>query len=121
MIRECKICNNTYDYCPSCAVTKNVYRDSGYCGKSCHDISMILQRYGCKVSTANEVVEMLKPYEVDKMVLRPKVSQCYKNIVEAAEAKRPKRKPKMQEEIILQEDVEVVVINDRDTTISEDK
>lgn len=119
MIRECKICGGKYDYCPSCAVTKNVYKNSGYCGKFCYDISMILQRYGCNVSTASEVVEMLKPYDVDKMSLKPKIDQYYKNIVEVANTQKPKSKPKIKEEIIPQEDVEVVVVNDEDTTISE--
>lgn len=121
MIRECRICDCTYDYCPSCAVTKNIYKNSGYCGKNCHDISMILQRYGCHVSTASEVIEMLKPYSVDKMSLKPTIRKYYEDILSVVETQKAKRKPKVKEEIIPKEDVEVVVINDEDTAISENE
>ena len=118
MLRGCKICTSKYDYCPSCAITKNPFKNAGYCGEECHHISMILQRYGSKLLTASETIKVLEPYNINKMSLQPNIDAYYKEICKEAEIQNPKRKIKHIEEIIPQEDVEVVV-NDEDTTISE--
>lgn len=114
----CKICGNEYTYCHSCAITKDVFKNAGYCGEDCYHISMILQRYGSKVATAAETIKELKPYSVDKMSLQPKIEAYYQNIVNEAKSKR---KAKIIEEVVLQEDVEVVINENEDMTISENE
>jgi hypothetical protein len=79
---------------------------------------MILQRYGSKVATATETIKELKSYNVDKMSLQPKIEAYYRNIVNEA---RPKHRAKIIEEIIPSEDVEVVIKDDEDMTISENE
>lgn len=115
MKHMCKICNNEYTYCHSCAITKDIFKNAGYCGKSCYHISMILQKYGSKVLTAAETIKELKPYDIDKVSLRSNISEYYQNIVNEV---KPKRKTKIIEEVVTQEDVEVVINEDGDMTIS---
>lgn len=115
MKHMCKICNNEYAYCHSCAITKNVFKNAGYCGENCYHISMILQKYGSKVITATEAMEELKPYDIDTVSLRPNLEAYYQNIVNEA---KPKRETKIIEEVVQQEDVEVVINEDEDMTIS---
>lgn len=119
MLRECKICKSKFDYCPSCAITKNPFKNAGYCGEDCYNISMILQRYGSKLSTATETIKELEPYNINQKSLQSNIDIYYKGIFKEAEAQKPKYKIKHIEEVIPQEDVEVVVNNDEDTTISE--
>ena len=118
MLKECRICKNKVDYCDSCAIVKDPFKNSGYCGQDCHHISMILQRYGSKISTATETIKELKLYNVDKMSLQPKIEAYYRNIVNEA---RPKHRAKIIEEVIPSEDVEVVIKDDEDMTISENE
>jgi hypothetical protein len=47
--------------------------------------------------------------------LRPGINECYQNVVKEA---KPKRKAKIIEEVVPQEDVEVVINEDEDMTIS---
>ena len=115
MKHTCKICNNEYTYCHSCAITKDVFKNAGYCGENCYHISMILQKYGSKVITAAETMAELKPYDIDTVSLRPSIETYYQNIVNEA---KPKRKAKIIEEVVPQEDVEVVINEDEDMTIS---
>lgn len=118
MLRGCKICKNKFDYCPSCAITRNPFKNAGYCDENCYHISMILQRYGSKMATATETIKALEPYNINQISLQPSIDEYYKKIIKEAEAQKPKHKTKYIEEVIPQEDVEVVV-NDEDTTISE--
>ena len=115
MLRECRICKNKFEYCGSCAIVKDPFRQSGYCCENCYHISMILQRYGSKVATATETIKELKPYNVSEVFLQPNIESYYQNIVNEA---KPKRKAKVIEEVVHSEDVEVVVKNDEDTAIS---
>lgn len=112
---ECRICMKKYNYCHECAITKNLFKNAGYCGEGCYNISMALQKYGSKVATAAETIKELKPYNIDKMSLRPNIESYYQGVVEAA---RPKRRIKNIEEVIPTEDVEVI-ITDRDISTSE--
>jgi hypothetical protein len=118
MLKECRICKNKFDYCGPCAIVKNPFKNAGYCGEDCYHISMILQRYGSNVATATETIKALEPYNINKMSLQPKIEAYYQNIVNEI---KPKRKVKIIEEIIPQVDVEVVVENDKDMTISENE
>ena len=115
MKHMCRICSNEYTYCHSCAITKNIFKNAGYCGENCYHISMILQKYGSKAITAAQAIEELKMYNIDTVSLRPSVDECYQNIVNEA---KQNCETKIIEEIV-QEDVEVVINNNEDMTISE--
>ena len=119
MLRECKICKNKFDYCAPCAITKNPFKSAGYCGENCYHISMILQRYGSKMATATETIKTPELYNINQISLQPSIDEYYKKIIKEAEPQKPKRKIKHIEEVVPQEDVEVVVNNDEDATISE--
>ena len=103
MKTNCKICNSKFDYCPSCAITKNPFKNAGYCGEDCYHISMILQRHRGRRATAKETVESLKLHNIEAKALKPSIQARYQQILE---------------QVIPFEDVEVVVRNDEDTTIS---
>ena len=118
MKQQCRICKNEFDYCAPCAITKDPFKNAGYCGEDCYHVSMILQRYGSKLANATETVKALRPYGVDKMLLRKPIEAYYQNIVNEA---KPKRKIKIIEEVVPQEDVEVVVNTNEDMTISENE
>ena len=55
------------------------------------------------MATAEETVESLKPYNIESRQLKPSIQAHYQQILE---------------EVVPFEDVEVVVKNDEDTTIS---
>ena len=116
MLKECRICKNKFDYCAPCLVGKSSFKSAGYCGENCYNISMILQRYGSKLTTAKETKRALKPYGIDALSLQPKIAEYYQNIVNEAQ---PKHNVPIIEEVIPQEDVEVVIEYDKDMTISE--
>ncbi len=117
MKKTCKICQNTFEFCPTCTIKGVVYKSKGMCSQSCYDISNILQRYGCKLLTAEELVQTLKPYDIDSMKLQPKIEAYYQDI----KAQLPKPEPRAPLEFVPFEDVEVVIENDEDTTTSEDE
>ncbi len=116
MKQMCKICNNEYNYCHSCAITKDVFKNAGYCNEDCYHISMILQKYISKVITASEAMKELVLHNIDKVSLQPNIDRLYQDIKNEA---KPKRKAKIIEEVVLAEDVEVVVNTDEDMAISE--
>ena len=115
MKQACRICSNEYSYCHSCAITKDVFKNAGYCGENCYHISMILQKYGSKVITASDTMKELSLYNLDKISLLPNIEALYQKIKNEV---KPKRKVKIVEEIVSQEDVEVVINENEDMTIS---
>jgi len=117
MKQTCKICTCEFNYCDSCAITKDIFKNAGYCSEDCYHISMILQRYGSKVTTASETIKELRPYNIDKISLRPNIEKYYYGIVNAA---KPKRKFAKIEEVVIPNDVEVVNA-DEDMAISENE
>jgi hypothetical protein len=118
MKQPCKICQKIYEYCGPCAITKDLFKNAGYCGEDCYHISMILQRYGSKLLSASEAVKELKLHNIDNLSLQPAIQEYYQNIINET---KPKRKAKIIEEIVPKEDVEVVVNTDRDMTTSENE
>ena len=68
---------------------------------------MILQKYGGRSLTAEQTVESLKPYNIEAKTLQPGIQAYYDKILDS-----------ITEEVVPSEDVEVVVKNDEDTTIS---
>lgn len=107
MLRNCRVCINRYDYCHSCAITKNPFKNAGYCGEDCYHISMILQKHRGHKATAKETVESLKPYNIESKQLKPGIQAHYQQILNS-----------IIEEVVPEEDVEVVIKDDKDMTIS---
>ena len=110
MKQKCRTCINTYNYCNSCAITKNPFKNAGYCDEDCYHISMILQKHGSGIMTANETVKLLRQYNIESKQLKPGARAHYQNILES-----------IVEEVVQQEDVEVVIKIDEDMTISENE
>ena len=114
----CRICNNEFEYCHSCAITKDIFKNAGYCCENCYRISMILQKYGSKSMTAEETIKELDRYDVTNISLRQHIDSYYNDILKEI---KPKRRAKIIEEVVPQEDVEVVVNKNEDMTISENE
>lgn len=115
MKQMCKICNNEYNYCHSCAITKDVFKNVGYCNEDCYHISMILQKYGSKVIAASEAMDALALHNIDTLSLKPSIEALYKDIQNEVKSED---ETKIIEEVVPQEDVEVVIDEDEDMTIS---
>ena len=111
MKHMCKICSNEYDYCHSCAITKNVFKNAGYCDENCYHMSMILQEYVSKSITAAETLNKLKAYNIENVPLQHGIDIIYQNVVNEVAAQ-------IIEEVVPQEDVEVVINENEDMTIS---
>lgn len=121
MKQYCRICQQMFDYCPSCAIIKNPFKKAGYCDENCYHISMILQRYGSKLLTATETIKALEPYNIDQKSLQPSIDEYYQKIIKEAEAQKPKRKIKHIAEVVPEENVEVVIENAEDAATSIEK
>lgn len=115
MKQMCKICNNEYNYCHSCAITKDVFKNAGYCNEDCYHISMILQKYGSKAMSAFEAMDELALHNIDEVSLKPSIETLYKDIQNEVKSED---ETEIIEEVIPQEDVEVVINEDEDMTIS---
>ena len=76
---------------------------------------MILQKYGSNVITASEAMCELALHNIDTMSLKPSVDTLYKDIQNKV---KPECETQIIEEVVPQEDVEVVINEDEDMTIS---
>lgn len=65
----CKICGKKYEYCHACSLNKDIFRNNGYCGKDCYDISMLIQQYRSNALDPKDAMELLELYGIDKMML----------------------------------------------------
>ena len=121
MLRECRICKTKFDYCPSCAINQNPFKNAGYCDEDCYHISMILQRHGSKLLTATETIKELEPYNIGQKSLQSSIDEYYKKIIKEVEAQKPRRKIKHIAEVVPEENVEVVIENAEDAATSIEK
>ena len=116
MVKTCKICQDSYEYCGHCAIKHIPYKQQGMCSNACYEISNIIQRYRGNVMTADEAAIALEACGADNKQLQPKIDRYYQDILDKV------TRPVIQEEVVLpQENVEVVIINDEDTTTSYDE
>jgi hypothetical protein len=76
----CRICQTEFDYCNSCAITKNPFKNKGYCNEECYRISMIMQKYGCSVITANDAILELQQHNIDHIKLQTSTEAYYNRI-----------------------------------------
>ena len=82
------------------------------CSNDCYEISNIIQRYRCHLITAGEAALALDMYNIDSKQLQPKIAKYYEEILDNATK---------LEEVVPEENVEVVILNDEDTTTSDDE
>ena len=111
MKQQCKICEKIFDYCNHCAITKNPFKNAGYCDEDCYHISMSLQKYISKDATAENIFSELILHNVNSKILKSAIQSYYNDVLSVIN----------QKEEIVHEDVEVVIDNDKDMTISENE
>lgn len=80
----CRICQTEFDYCHSCAITKDPFKNRGYCSEGCYHISMIMQKHGCNSITANDAILELQQYNIDNIKLQPSIEAYYNRIRDEA-------------------------------------
>lgn len=109
MKQQCFVCQKVYNYCNSCAIVKDPFKNAGYCDEDCCNISLILQRYSGNNSTAEEAMSELLAHNIKNKTLQSRFQPLYDKVLAEVVQK---------EEVIPQEDVEVVINEDEDMTIS---
>lgn len=113
MVKTCKICQDSYEYCGHCAIKQIPYKQQGICSNECYEISKIIQSYRGNHITADEAAIALEACGADAKQLQPKIDMYYQDILDKV------TQPVIPEEVILiEENVEVVMIDDEDTTTS---
>jgi hypothetical protein len=120
MERTCKICNTTFNYCPTCAVKPSVFKKAGYCSEECYHISMAIQEYKGRVISAEEAILTLESCDIDTKELQPKIEELYLDMLDTV-TPVIETEDEIIEEIIPEEDVEVVVEIEEDMAISEEE
>ena len=110
MKQSCRTCQKIFDYCHSCAVVKNLFKNAGYCDEDCYCISLALQSYSVGATTAEKTMETLEQHNIQNKILKPGSQALYDKVIGEI--------PVVVEEIVPPEDVEVVVNINEDMTIS---
>lgn len=105
----CRICQKIFDYCHSCAITKNLFKNAGYCDEDCYHISLILQSHTVGAITSEDAMMQLREHNIENKQLKQILQKHYNLILQDAV---------VLEEVIPQEDVEVVINKNEDMTIS---
>ena len=67
-IYTCVVCGKEHNFCPKCVIVKPDYDYERYCSKAHADIFAILSKHGCGLTTAEETLEALLPYETTNLV-----------------------------------------------------
>lgn len=109
MKQQCRVCQKLFDYCDSCAIIKNLFKNAGYCDEDCYHISLILQRRVVNAITPEEALAQLREHNIENKQLQQALQKHYNLILQDAV---------VIEEVVPQEDVEVVINEDEDMTIS---
>lgn len=66
--RTCKVCNESYNFCPNCAGVKatDKYRTI-FCSKNCRDIFHLLSRHTMNDVAKDEAKEILSSLDLSKL------------------------------------------------------
>ena len=110
MKHNCRVCTTEFSYCHSCAITKNLFKNAGYCDEDCYHISLALQSYSVGAITAAKTIEILEQHNIQNKILRPGSQMLYDKALGEISV--------VVEEVVPQGDVEVVINEDEDMTIS---
>lgn len=109
MKQQCRVCEKIFNYCHSCVINKDLFKNAGYCDEDCYHISLTLQGYAVNDITSEEAISQLRKHNIENKQLRQALQEKYNSILQNAIA---------IEEVVPQEDVEVVINEDEDMTIS---
>jgi negative regulator of genetic competence, sporulation and motility len=109
MKQQCRVCQKIFSYCHSCAITKDLFKNAGYCDEDCYHISLILQAHTVKSITSEEAMNKLREHNIENKQLQQSLQNHYGLILQDTT---------VIEEVVPQEDVEVVINEDEDMTIS---
>lgn len=60
----CVVCGTEHTFCPKCQIIQPNYDYERYCCKSHAEIFYILSKHGCRLVSAEETLEALKPYDL---------------------------------------------------------
>lgn len=109
MKQQCRVCSKKFEYCDSCVIVKNPFKNAGYCDEDCYHISLILQSSVVGAITPEDALVQLHEHNIENKQLQQSLQKCYDSILQDTVD---------IEEVIPQEDVEVVINEDEDMTIS---
>lgn len=112
MKQQCRVCKRIFDYCHSCAINKDLFKNAGYCDEDCYHISLILQSYAVNDITSEEAMTRMRKHNIENKRLRQALQEKYNLILQNTV---------VTEEVVPQEDVEVVINENEDMTISENE
>ena len=112
MKQHCRTCKEIYNYCHSCAITKDLFKNAGYCDENCYHISLILQAHTVGVMASEDAAIKLREHNVENKQLRQALQDHWNLILQDIV---------VVEEVVPQEDVEVVIDENEDMTISENE
>lgn len=79
---NCKVCGSSYNYCHHCAITKNLFKNKGYCDEDCYRILQILQQYGTNCISTERAIELLKSHHIESKQLQHVIVEHYKEILD---------------------------------------
>ena len=112
MKQQCRVCEKIFNYCHSCVVNKDLFKNAGYCDEDCYHISLTLQSYAVNDITSEDAMARMRKHNIENKKLRQALQEKYDLILQSTVA---------TEEVVPQEDVEVVINEDEDMTISENE
>lgn len=113
MKQQCRVCEKIFRYCHSCAINKDLFKNAGYCDEDCYRVSLALQSYSVGTTTAEKTIEILEQYNIQNKTLKPGLQALYNKVLGEVTV--------VTEEVVPQEDVEVVINENEDMTISENE
>ena len=112
MKQQCRVCVEKIDYCDSCAIVKNPFKNAGYCDEDCYHISLILQSRVVNAITPVEALAQLREHNIENKQLQQSLQKHYESMLQDVV---------VIEEVVPSEDVEVVIDENEDMTISENE
>ena len=79
---SCKVCGSAYKYCHHCAITKDNFKNKGYCGEDCYRILQILQQHDTNCTSTECAIELLKSHHIESKQLLPALAERYKKVLD---------------------------------------
>lgn len=92
---RCAACDKTFEFCPSCQISKLTYDAERYCSQSHAEIFDILSKHGCGLTTAEETLDALANYNTNG--LKPSVQAHIDSL-------KPAKKVKARKEVVSNEE-----------------
>lgn len=86
-IYTCKTCNDTFEFCLKCMVSRPDYDAENFCSKNHADIYATLSKHGCNLITADEALKELTAYNIDGIKFTESVAEHIARIKSEAIAK----------------------------------